>query len=87
MSPGEGAQMSQAEWGPWPSAEAAGHQAPNQSRVHLSGRLEDRQQIPHRLLPAGGAVPVQRLEVGPCKLVTSLREEEEGMQGRRQLFL
>ena len=29
----------------------------------------------------------ERLEVGPCKLVTSLREEEEGMQGRRQLFL
>ena len=29
MSPGEGAHMSLAEGGPWPAAEAAGHQAPN----------------------------------------------------------
>lgn len=50
-------------------------------------RLEDRQQIPRRHLPAGGAVPVQTLEVGPRKLVALLREEEEGMKGRRQLFL
>ena len=60
---------------------------PQLEPVHLSGRLEDRQQIPRRHLPAGGAVPGQTLEVGPRKLVTSLREEQEGMKGRRQLFL
>lgn len=46
-------------------------------------RLEDRQQIPRRHLPAGGAVPMQTLEVGPRKLATFAqggggRDEGEG---------
>ena len=59
---------------------------PQLEPVHLSGRLEDRQQIPRRHLPAGGAVPVQTLEVGPRKLVNLHREDQEGRNGRRQLF-